>query len=51
MYIFIYVCTYTQTIIIVSNYGPGIYFIPATFTLAIKQDRHLLEDSQAINNL
>ena len=42
------VCMYR----IASNYGPGVYFFPAIFNLATKQDRPLLsEETHAVYNL
>ena len=37
---------------IASNYGPGVYFFPAIFNQAIKQERRLLSDETcAVYNL
>ena len=41
-------CTYR----IASNYGPDVYFFPAIFNQATKQDRRLLsEETCAVYNL
>ena len=56
MYVCMYVCThvrmYGRTYRIASNHGPGVYFFPAIFNQAIKQDRQLLsEETHAVYNL
>ena len=54
MYVYTYVYLYMYVYIyrIASSYGPGIYFFPANFNQATKQDRRLLsEETLAVYNL